>query len=247
MSESRDPDASSVVVFIPHAGGNGEAFLPWFRSFPAGVDCRYLQLPGRGKRMGENMPDSLGDLAEEVLDELSGLHDKRISIFGHSMGALIAFELGQKMETAWDTPAERLFFSGCRAPSRPAMYQLSGLDDEALIEKLAGLGGASPSVLERAEVRELFLPTLRQDIVLAEHYVARDLRPLRAPLHILWGTEDRSLTDEMIMAWRELSRDGRVWFHPHPGDHFYHQAQPGSVRAVMQHALGLDPAIQARG
>lgn len=247
LSESRDRDAASVVVFIPHAGGSGEAFLPWFKSFPEGVDCRHLQLPGRGSRMSERIPDSLGDLAERVLDELSDLRDKRISLFGHSMGALIAFELGQRMETAWDTPAEALFLSGCRAPSRPVIYHLSGLDDEALIEKLAGLGGAGPSVLEHAEVRELFLPTLRQDIVLAENYVAQDLPRLRAPLHILWGTEDLSLTEEMIMAWRELSRDERVWFHPHSGDHFYHQSQPDSVRSVIQHALGLDPSIRARG
>lgn len=237
LSQSLNAESRSVVIFIPHAGGSGESYMPWFRTFPKEMDCRYLQLPARGKRMNEAMPDSIDDLTDCILDELYCLSHKRIALFGHSMGGLIAFELARKMEINWGVSAQALFISSCRAPSEPLQHHFSGMDDEEFITQLASLGGTEASLLEQPELRRLFLPTLRQDIALCENYVIPDSEPLQAPLYILWGTEDNLITDGMISAWRKFSSDGNVHFYPHYGDHFYHQLQSQSVKSIIQEVL----------
>ncbi|WP_274597622.1 thioesterase II family protein [Erwinia amylovora] len=228
------------MIFIPHAGGCGESYMPWFRHCPHEVDCRYLRLPARGARGNEAMPDSIEQLADAALQALDTICDKQIAFFGHSMGGLIAFELARKMEICWRKPARALFVSGCRAPGEPLTRCLSGLDDELFIRQLAGLGGTETVLLEQPALLRLFLSTLRQDIALCERYAGPPPAPLQTPIHVIWGTEDDLITDVMIDSWRKFSTEGNVFFYPHQGDHFYHQQQSASVCSIIYEKLNLD-------
>lgn len=239
LSQSRNTEADTVVIFISHAGGSGEAYMSWFRYLPLQVDCRYLQLPARGKRMHEVMPDSMEILSRDILDEIAILQDKKIVLFGHSMGGLIAFELVRKIEQYWNQPAHGLLVSGCRAPSEPLKYHFSQLGDDQFIHQLANLGGTDPALLAQPELLELFLPALRQDIALCERYIGPSPEHLRTPLHIIWGTEDSLITDEMIAAWGKYSAQDNIHFYPHQGDHFYYQQQLSGVISIIQKTLSV--------
>ncbi|GKW41832.1 alpha/beta fold hydrolase [Pectobacterium parvum] len=237
LSPVRNNRADSVILFIPHAGSCGEAYMPWFRYFSQHADCRYLQLPARGARREDVMPDSIQSMADLIMPELENLMDKKIVFFGHSMGGLIAFELACKMESYWDKPAHALFISGCRAPDEPIIRSLTGLGDKQLIRELAGMGGTETFLLEQPELLYPFLATLRQDICLCEKYVSPISEPLRTPIHILWGTEDDLITQKMIDGWRRFSSGENIAFYPHKGDHFYHHQQSENVMRLICEVL----------
>lgn len=237
LSPVRNSSADAVILFIPHAGSCGEVYMPWFRHFSRHVDCRYLQLPARGARKEDAMPNSIQSMADLIMPELESLMDKKIVFFGHSMGGLIAFELARKMENYREAPAHALFISGCRAPDEPANRSLTGLDDKQLIRELAGMGGTEALLLEQPELLSPFLSTLRQDIALCEKYVSPVSEPLLAPIHILWGTEDYLITPKMIDGWKRFSDGKNIAFHPHKGDHFYHHQQSEKVKRLISEAL----------
>lgn len=237
LSPVRHGSADAVIIFIPHAGSCGEAYMPWFRHFTQHVDCRYLQLPGRGAKMENAMPDSIQSMANAIMPELESLRDKKIVLFGHSMGGLIAFELARNMENYREEPAHALFISGCRAPDEPVNRSLTGLDDKQLIQELAGMGGTETTLLEQPELLSPFLSILRQDIALCEKYVSPLSKPLQAPIYVLWGTEDYLITPKMIDGWRRFCNGKNIAFHPHKGDHFYHHQQTDKVMKLINQAL----------
>lgn len=237
LSPERNSDAKIVILFIPHAGSCGETYMHWFKYFPENIDCRYFQLPARGAKTEDVLPESIQEIADLAIPELKDLSDKKIVLFGHSMGGLIAFELASKIEEHCDKPVHALFVSGCRAPDESLGRKLTCLNDEQLISELADMGGTEKLLLEQPELLSPFLSILRKDVCVCEKYLCTKIKNLLTPIYILWGTDDYLITQDMIEGWKKFSREGNISFHPFNGDHFYHFKMSKEIIKLMNEVI----------
>ena len=224
---------------FPYAGGGATAYRPWVRLAPAGVQIRAVELPGRETRMFDVPFRSMSALIPALVDELQTQLEPPFALFGHSMGALIAFELARALRRAHKPQPARLFLSAHRAPHlpnrRPPIHDLRG---DAFWSALRRLGGTPEEVLAHRDLMELVEPTLRADFELCERYQLANEEPLDIPLTLFGGTEDPSVSEEELLAWQQHTRaDVRVKMFP--GQHLFLQHSHADVlREVLVHAEG---------
>jgi medium-chain acyl-[acyl-carrier-protein] hydrolase len=215
------PRAAVRLFCLAHAGGSAWMYRGWPALVPEGVEVCAVQLPGHGNRVGEpgiaEFAPLLAQLAKAIEPEL----DRPFALFGHSLGALLAFELARwSVETLEQAPVQ-LFVSGHNAPHLPETEDgLTGLDDAAVIERLRALGCTPAAVLENGELMELMLPAIRADFAVCESYAHRAGPPLPCPLSALAGTDDPRTDRAGVEAWRRHTSGPFAvrWF---PGDHFF--------------------------
>ncbi|MET7639937.1 alpha/beta fold hydrolase [Streptomyces sp. NPDC005438] len=230
-----DPSAP-VLVCLPHAGGSASAYRNMARSLAPGVEVWAAQYPGRQDRMGEPVVEDVRELARLVLAELGPARGRPTAVFGHSMGALVGYELAREMLRSGWTPT-RLFASGRRAPSRyrdeaPAHL----LDDDALLRRVMELNGTDEQLWEQRELLRLVLPAIRGDYRAVETYRHRPEPPMGVPVTVLTGDVDPRVTEEEARAWAEHTGadfECRVL----PGGHFYLYDHEAEVCRVVRERL----------
>ncbi|MFJ3988191.1 thioesterase II family protein [Streptomyces sp. NPDC090032] len=237
-------DAKAIQLFcLPHAGAGASAYRDWPASLAPGIEAIPVQLPGRESRHRE--PARLS--AAELITELSGPLARRagpdFALFGHSMGALLCYELAHVLSDL-GKPPRHVFVSGLGGPHLPfAGPLLHEKTDDDLIAAVADLEGTSPEVLAQPELVELLLPLLRADLTVWETYVPRRSSALRVPVPItaLGGRRDPGVSLERLSAWESLtSADFRL--EVFDGGHFYHHDAPDGVAAVIRKTL-LDSTL----
>jgi len=149
------------------------------------------------------------------------LLDKPYAFFGHSMGALIAFELARSIRCGEFNQPEHIFISGRRAPHLPSKRKpLHNLPDEELIREMERLNGTSDEILRNQELMRLLLPVLRADFELVESYRYTARAPLRCPLSVYGGLQDREIMRHELQGWARET-DGPFRLRMFPGDHFF--------------------------
>lgn len=180
-----------------------------------------MELPGRGKRLIEPPICSMPAMIEALTPVILPLLDMKFALFGHSMGAIMAFELARELRRRNAPQPEALFVSGRQAPQvpdeRPVTYNLS--DDEFRAELLR-LNGTPVEVLEHAELMDLMLPLLRADFELVQTYQYSDDTPLTCPIAVYGGLQDLDVTRENLLPWKQQT-DAQFSLHMLPGDHFF--------------------------
>jgi len=220
----------TLLLCLPHAGGGAAAFSPWIPLAPPTLRICPVQLPGREKRVREQPVDDLSVLVLTLGPILKQHLDKPFAIFGHSMGALIGFELSRELRRSYGLLPSRLFVSAARAPQLPRRDPLiSASSDQELLNELSGLGGMASEVLRHKELLGLSLPTIRADLHLCESYVYRPEQALECPISAFGGLGDEGVTRDGLLAWEEQTSSafkGRFY----PGDHFY-------IRSNLHHVL----------
>ncbi|MGA8496108.1 MAG: alpha/beta fold hydrolase [Xanthobacteraceae bacterium] len=213
--------SSSVRLFcVPHAGGSGYPYRAWMSHLPDTVELFGVRLPGRGPRIAETafrrMEALVTALSGAVVEHL----DKPFAVLGHSMGALIAFELCARLEQR-GFKASHLFVSATRAPhiSRTGK-PLHLLPRDAFVEELRKFNGTAPELLEDESMISTFLPLLRADFELMETYPVRASAPIPCPITSLGGHGDETVTKQELEEWsRYTTRSFRCFMFP--GDHFF--------------------------
>ncbi|GAA3155415.1 alpha/beta fold hydrolase [Planomonospora alba] len=235
------PAATTRLICFAHAGGSATAYRDWPALLPETVELYGVQLPGRADRYGEPLPESLDALAAAVTEELVPLLDRRFALFGHSMGALVAYEVTRLLEERGLGPA-RLFASGCAAPHERPEYDFSGHDDDALVAQLTRLGGTESEILAHEELREIVLPYVRGDFRLVDAHRHRPGPPLRTPVSALVGDADPVVTPAQAGSWETLTA-ADFSLTVFPGGHFY--LQPLRDRVVAEVARRLQPGERA--
>lgn len=209
------------LVCLPHAGGSATFFYPMAKAIGAAAEVVAVQYPGRQSRRHEPCIDNIPEFADEIFTALRELDERPVALFGHSMGAILAYEVALRMREAGLPSPTRLYASGRRAPSRYRDEHVHDSSDAALVAELRTLGGPNQSMLADPEVLEMILPSVRADYRAAESY-RHDPRQERldCPVTVLTGDSDPRVSLDEARAWSEHTTaptDLRVY----PGGHFF--------------------------
>jgi medium-chain acyl-[acyl-carrier-protein] hydrolase len=220
----RDLESDGIRLFcLPHAGSGAAGFYRWKRLLPEPIRVCPVLPPGREVRLAETPLLRI----EQVVDGLQAevgplLRETPYAIFGHSMGALLAFEWARRIAEHGLPEPHMLFVSGRNAPRISARRVLHRLPDEAFVEALQHrYGGVPDGFLEDAELREVFLPILRADLEVVETYAFEAGGALRCPVMSLAGEQDGSVSEIGLAAWAETT-SGPFSSRRIMGDHFFH-------------------------
>jgi medium-chain acyl-[acyl-carrier-protein] hydrolase len=233
---SSNSTARLRLFCFPYAGVGAAVYRSWMGGLPHDVDVSAVQLPGREHRLREAPFDRLSELVPAIARGLEAYLDIPFVIFGHSMGALIGFELCRYLR-AQNRPCPRhLFVSGRRAPDRPeSLPPLAQLPDPAFIEAVQSRWGGLPAgVMREPDLMRLLLPALRADVGLVETYVYAPALPLECAVSCFGGEQDSTVTVADLAAWRDYTTAG---FHLRmfPGGHFFLRELRGLVlRAITE-------------
>ncbi|HEY3142688.1 MAG TPA: alpha/beta fold hydrolase [Acidimicrobiales bacterium] len=214
------PSARRRLVCFPHAGGAATYFAPLAKAMPGSIDVLALQSPGRQERLSERCIDSIEALTEAIVPELDGWLDGPFALFGHSMGAIVAFEVARALEQQQGLVPVDLFVSGRRAPSTSRDEHVHRGGDRALINEVTRLGGTPRQLLDDEEVRQMMLPALRGDYKAIETYVWQPGPPLTCSISALVGESDPLTTEAEAAAWRTHTT-GAFDLRTFRGGHFY--------------------------
>jgi medium-chain acyl-[acyl-carrier-protein] hydrolase len=206
---------------FPYAGGNSAIFRGWAEHLQNEVELHVAQLPGREQRLREAPLESMPTVVERLGSVLADGPGRRYALFGHSMGALLAFELVRWLRRADYPLPELLIASGCPAPHLiRADAPIHGLPDDEFLRRVARRGGIPREVFEHPELRSLALHPLRADFTMFETYEYRREAPLRVPIVAFGADEDTSATISAVRAW-ETHTLVRFRHHRFTGDHFF--------------------------
>jgi medium-chain acyl-[acyl-carrier-protein] hydrolase len=192
------------LLTLPFAGGGSVLFSGWAAKLPAGVQVCPARLAGRESRLKVPPSTSIAMLVAELADALAGHDDLPLVAYGHSMGALVAFELARELRRRRRPMLQHLFVAACRPPHcRQVDVALSQLPDGELLAAIeASYGALDPEFREFPDVLRLLLPTLRADIAAVERYRFVSEPPLACDLTVFGATEDRSVDAAMLAEWR---------------------------------------------
>lgn len=228
------PDAHTRLICFPHAGGSATFYFPVSRAMSPVLDVLAIQYPGRQDRRAEPCVDDLRKLADLVVDELHPWIDRPVVLFGHSLGATLAFEVALTLRREGITPLG-LFASGRRAPSRHRDERVHLADDDQLVADLKRLSGTESQMLDDDEVLRMILPAMRSDYRAAETYRYQPGPKLDCPVVALVGDDDPQVTIDEARAWGEHTTAGfdlRVF----TGGHFYLNTHAAAVmNAITEH------------
>ncbi|MEW5989007.1 MAG: alpha/beta fold hydrolase [Chloroflexota bacterium] len=230
-----NPNARLRLFCFPFAGGSAMAYRAWPEELPAAIEVCAVQLPGRESRLREAPATSLPNLIPTLTDALSPYFTLPFAFFGHSMGALIGFELARYLRKMKRPGPVHLFYSGHRAPQLPDPDPpLHVLPEPQFVTAIRNFNGTPEAVLQHPELMQLVLPILRADFTLVETYTYQPDEPLNCPISALGGVQDKDATREELDALRQQTRRA-FSLRMFAGDHFYlNDQRTALLKAVAQ-------------
>ncbi|HEX8708690.1 MAG TPA: alpha/beta fold hydrolase [Pyrinomonadaceae bacterium] len=239
-----NPRARIRLFCFPFAGGGALTFRLWHDRLPSTVEVCAVQLPGHGNRLSEPPFDRLEPLVEALVPALIPYLDRPFVFFGHSMGALIAFELSRRLRSEFVIGPKQLLVSGRAAPQIPeAERRTYDLPEPEFIEELRRLNGTPAEVLEHPELLNLMIPILRADFAICQNYVCSPQAPFSFPLTAFGGLEDEDVSRQDLEAWREQT-NAEFKVQMFPGDHFFLQTvQPLLLEVISRELERLAPLV----
>lgn len=225
------PDAENVVVCFPHAGGSAGYYRPLSAALPASVELHAVQYPGRQDRLAEPLIGDVATLAERATPTVLELADRPLALFGHSMGASVAFEVACLLERRDVTPLG-LFASARRAPSRRHARYGRPIGDEELIADIVSMGGTGSELLHDPGLADLMLPALRNDLHAARAYHRAEDVVVGCPVLALLGDADPKVEIDDARAWARHTTGG-FSLRTFPGGHFYTDDHTAALADVV--------------
>lgn len=205
---------------FPHAGGTVNLFKDWINFLPENYNVYVLSLPGRGRKTLEEKVIDMNLLMENISKEIETLLDKPFVFWGHSMGALISYELAKKVGEKFAKKPSHLYVSSYPAPHLPNGNLVRvGISDEELITRLTMRNGTSKEILANRKFLKILLPVLRADYLLLSSYSYIDTGVLTCPITASIGTQD-NITVDQAQEWSKQTNN-MFRFIQYDGDHFY--------------------------
>lgn len=241
----------ATLICLPHAGAGASLFYAWGEALrAAGVEVRAVQYPGRENRLNEPLVESSEAMTRLLADAWPALSGGGPSaLFGHSMGALLAYELTLELERRRSVNLpRRLFLSGRNPPGvPPRLPPIHELPDDAFWRAVSErYDSLPPEVLAEPEMVALLTPILRADFRLVDEYRWTPQAPITVPVTILAGTRDPWTSAAELEGWRACTAaPSRIHFFE--GDHFFHQKERASVTAFIRAELAADALATPAG
>lgn len=216
-----NPRARVRMFCFPYAGGGASTYRGW-TGLPSEVEVCPVQLPGREGRLREAPFERPQLLVQALADALQPyFQELPFVFFGHSMGAMLGFELARELRRRGQRLPLHLFVSGRRAPQVPDREEsIHDLPEPEFIERLRELNGTPEEVLAHAELMKLLIPVLRADFAVNETYVYTEEQPFDFGISAFGGLGDKEVTRDDAAGWKEHTR-GRFRLRMLPGDHFF--------------------------
>ncbi|HUR08576.1 MAG TPA: alpha/beta fold hydrolase [Nonomuraea sp.] len=228
-------NAARLVCF-PHAGGSASHYFWLSQALTSSIEVLALQYPGRQDRRLEACVDSIPALADNIVQALRGWLDGPYAFFGHSMGAVIAFEVARRLERQSGEGPKALVVSSRRAPSRWRDSTVHQRDDAGILSELRLIDGTDQRWLDDEELMASLLPTIRADYKAIETHSYAISPPLSCPITALVGDRDPYTTVDEATAWRQhTSREFDL--HVFTGGHFYLETHRAEVTALVSAAF----------
>ncbi|MBD2256625.1 thioesterase II family protein [Pseudanabaena sp. FACHB-2040] len=234
-----NPSASLRLFCFPYAGGGASVFRAWASQLPPNIEVCAIQLPGREDRIKEPLFTELRPLVQTLAPVLRPYCDIPFAFFGHSMGALISFELARYFRTLQQPAPVHLFVSGRSAPHLPDKNPFRHtLPDQAFLQALRDLNGMSLAVLNNPELLQMVLPILRADFSICETYTHQVEPPLDCSISALSGEDDLEATCDRMQSWN-LQTTSTFSLTMLPGGHFFLQTNQALFLELLSRELNL--------
>lgn len=230
------PGSKVQLVCFPHAGGSASFFFPVAKALSPAVEVSAVQYPGRQDRRNEPNIDNLPGLADAIFPAVRPLADRPLAFFGHSMGAILAYEVALRLEKDGAPPLTRLFASGRRAPSRYREENIHTKGDAGIIAELRRLSGTNSDLLGDPETLEMILPAIKSDYKAVETYEHTPGRTVSCPVLAVIGDSDPKVSTDEAKAWSEHTT-GPFDLRTLPGGHFYLVEQAPQVIKLISDDL----------
>ncbi|AHH99513.1 thioesterase II family protein [Kutzneria albida] len=226
------------LICFPYAGAGAAGFADWPQWLPADVELIAVQLPGREDRIREKPLTTMSALVRTVALALRPYLQGQFAFFGHSVGAVMAYELARALRDKRGVQPAHLLLSGHVAPDHPvSLKRLHDLPEPEFREALRELGGTAGSVVDDENLMGLLLPALRADFTLGETYRYAPGEPLSAPITVFGGDRDERAPLDGLAAWRRHTT-GPFAEHVFAGGHFYLNESGAELAEAIGSALG---------
>jgi len=229
--------STTKLFCFPYAGGSGVMYNRWRPLLDPSIELQMIEIPGRGRRFADPLVHTLDEMADDLLRQMRGALDgSPFLLFGHSMGALLVYELARRIRAELGLEPAHAFFSGRYPPHYLEIHRYHELPDDEFQQCVARLGGLPDELLANPPVLKLFLNVLRADFAAVETYQHHDTTPLRCDISVLYGEDD---VDMAICDPREWARytTGTCRWHGYPGGHFFIHEHAERIVRLINHQL----------
>lgn len=234
----------TLLVCLPFGGSGAAFFHPWAAFAEDGLEVVPMRLPGRERLIDVEPYRSVKDAVDAFLEDLAGqLDGQDVVLFGHSVGAVLAYELAHRL--APSVTVRHLFVSGSPGPSTVRPHEIRASvreDDDAFLAQVQVLSGHVDQALYHPDLRELLLPALRADVTMHENYVPSTTEPLPVPITALRGAGDDLVDADGIREWAEFTT-ARFAAAELPGAHMYVVDSGEAVMKLIQNAIRSDSVV----
>lgn len=220
--DNRRPTAHVRLFCFPYAGGGAALFRPWATDLPSTIDVQPVQLPGREGRLRDRPFTSMTTVVPAVADAIEARLDQPFALFGHSLGAFIAFELAREFARRGTPAPVHLFVSGQRPPHTPPRWPpVYALRDAEFLAAIIERYDAVPrDVLAHPELMRILMPLLRADFTMHDTYAFVPSDPLECPVTAFCAEDDPEAPASDAYRWREQTRS-RFNVRAFSGGHFF--------------------------
>jgi medium-chain acyl-[acyl-carrier-protein] hydrolase len=232
-----NPQAKLRLFCLPYSGAGASVFYSWAGYLAPLAEVCAVEFPGHGRRLAEPLIDGMAPLVEELATGLQPHLGKPFAVLGHSMGALLGFELSRHLGRHSDIRPLHLYVSGHVAPQVSSSAEpIHNLPEPEFVQRIRELDGTPEEALESQELQELILPILRADFKVCETYTYEEDEPLNVPMTALGGLADKYVRRKDLQAWSHQTR-GPFSLRMFPGGHFFIKTATRSVLDVVAHSL----------
>jgi len=213
----------TILLCFPHAGGSAAGYYQWKRYLNENIEVNPVELPGRGTKIKMAPHRSMDELIDSIFDEVHThiATGRNYTVFGHSFGSWVAYELYSRISGAGLKEPSALFFSGLRPPYADNSAGLPESEsDEDILKILQYFGGTDETILQNDELRPYYMSALKADFrVIRDYRGTKHKTPVECPAILLSGKDDHTVSNADLFAWKEVCTDFTL--KKIPGAHFY--------------------------
>jgi surfactin synthase thioesterase subunit len=249
LQDARGGSRRIPLLCLPFAGSGASFYRAWRRLAVGRVEVVPLQLPGREERFAEDLPsDVIATAAALARDWARGADGGPVALFGHSLGAVLAYEVAREVDRAYPGVVCHVFVSGSPALWTVRDRRATGLDDDEFLARVMELSGYRHEALDDPQLREILLPVLRADVAMHEDYRPMSKEPLGIPVTALRGADDRLVSRAQVEQWRDTTT-ARFAMAELPGGHMYLVDGPSALLELVDRTLheGADRGAETCG